>query len=363
MRIAASRSPLLALALAVVLILLWALRDIVVLVALAVLLAFVLAPIVELVTRIRLPRGARLPRGVVSFFVVAGLVVVVVWALSLGVPRMALEVGRLAERIPGTVLKLLLAASDYAARHGLSAHVDPVIESLRANATTHLEAAGVAVVRWAGRLFGNLGQVVHILLLPVLTFYLLAEGEDVKDSMLRFLPAGARSRVSPIERAVNRALSSYVRGQAIVCIIMGIAVGTALKIAGFPGATVLGVMVGFAEIVPFLGFWTAMTAIVLIGFGVSPSLALTGFAIYSMINVINGYFILPRVMGRHLKMHPFAIIVSVLSGATLLGPIGVFIALPGAAVVQGLIEELANPGEAATAGAANPGQPRDAAGR
>ena len=88
-----------------------------------------------------------------------------------------------------------------------------------------------------------------------------------------------------------------------------------------------------------------MLAIVLTGYGVSPALAITGFVVYSVINMINGYLILPRVMGRHLKMHPFIIMVSVLSGATLLGPIGVFIALPGAAVVQALIEEFATRGK------------------
>jgi predicted PurR-regulated permease PerM len=63
-------------------------------------------------------------------------------------------------------------------------------------------------------------------------------------------------------------------------------------------------------------------------------------------NTLNSYLVLPRVMGQHLKMHPFVIIISVLAGATLLGPIGVFIALPGAAVVQGLIEEFAEAREA-----------------
>jgi predicted PurR-regulated permease PerM len=340
-RFESTRPALITVGLALVLVLLWALRDIVVLVSLAVLLAFVLAPLVALIERIPLPRGARIPRGPASAVVVVGLVVVVGWLLSLGIPRMAAEVGRLAERLPGTVQMLLAETSSYAARHGLSEHIDPIIENLRDNATTHIETLGVATVRWAGRVFGNLGQLVRLLLLPVLAFYLLAEAEAVRESMSRFLPRAGRSWLAHGQRAADRALSSYVRGQTIVCLIMGTAVGTALAFAGYPGATVLGVIVGLAEIVPFIGFWTAMLAVVLIGIGVSPALALTGFVIYSVLNVINGYFILPRVMGQHLKMHPFVIMVSVLAGASLLGPVGVLIALPGAAVVQGLIEELA----------------------
>ena len=63
--------------------------------------------------------------------------------------------------------------------------------------------------------------------------------------------------------------------------------------------------------------------------------------IYTVFNFVNSYVVLPRVMGQHLKLHPFVIIVSVLAGGSLLGPVGVLLALPGAAVVQALIEEFA----------------------
>jgi predicted PurR-regulated permease PerM len=340
-RFESTRAAFVTVGLALVLVLLWALRDIVVMVALAVLLAFVLAPLVKLLEKVPLPRGARIPRGLASAIVVLGLVVVMGWLLSLGIPRIGAEVGRLAERIPGTVQALLGEAGAYGVRHGLSQHIDPVIGNLRANAATYLESLGVASVQWLGRLFGNLGQILQFLLLPVLAFYLLSESEAVRDSMARFLPEDTRGWVAPVQRAVDRALSSYVRGQAIVCVVMGTLVGVALAIAGYPGATVLGVIVGLAEIVPFIGYWTAMLAIVLIGLGVSPALAITGFVIYTVLNAVNSYVILPRVMGQHLRLHPFVIIVSVLAGATLLGPVGVLIALPGAAVVQALIEELA----------------------
>jgi predicted PurR-regulated permease PerM len=341
-----TRTAIVTVGLAALLVVLWALRDIVVLVSLAVLLAFVLAPLVRLIERIPLPRGAHISRGVAAAFVVVGLVLVVGWAVSLGAPRIAVEAGRLAERIPGTVQLILAEASDYAARHGLSAHVEPVIRNFRNDASMHLQTIGVATVRWVGRLFSNLGQVLHLLVLPILAFYLLAESEGVRDSMLRFLPERLRGWMEPGQRAVDRALSSYVRGQAIVCVIMGIAVGVTLALMGYPGATVLGVLAGLAEIVPFLGFWIAAVAIGVIGFGVSPAMALAGIAIYFVFNTLNSYLVLPRVMGQHLKMHPFVIIISVLAGATLLGPIGVFVALPGAAVVQGLIEEFAEAREA-----------------
>ena len=336
-----ARSGLITVGLALLLVLLWALRDIVVMVSLAVLLAFVLEPPVRMLAKLPLPHGRRMPRSVASAIVVLALVVVLAWLLSLGAPRMAAEIGRLAERIPGAVQLLLAESSAYAARHGLSQWVDPAIENLRENAGTHLQALGVATVRWAGRMVGTLGQLLQLLLLPVLAYYLLSESEAVRDSMSRFLPQGTRGWLPTAQRAVDRALSSYVRGQTIVCLIMGAVVGAGLAVAGYPGALVLGVLAGLAEIVPFIGFWTAFIAIGLVGFSVSPGLALTGVLIYTAFNQVSSYVVLPRVMGQHLKLHPFVIIVSVLAGGSLLGPVGVLLALPGAAVVQALIEEFA----------------------
>jgi predicted PurR-regulated permease PerM len=337
-----SRSALWAVALAVVLIVLWALRDVVVLVVLCLLLAVVLDPVVRQVQRIPFPRGFRIPRGVASGIVMLALVVGTGWLTAIWVPVLFRELVHLVQGLPGTFGSLLTETQIRADELGLSEYVDPLVQNLRENARTHLESAGTAVLRQVGNLIGNLGSLVSLALLPILTFYLLAESGAVRDSALQFLPAGTlRTRAEHVQHAVNRALKSYVQGQTTVCLIMGTLVGATLALVGFPGAAVLGVLVGLAEILPFIGFWVAMLAIMLTGYSVSPVLALVGVLVYSGINTVNGYLILPRVMSRHLKMHPFVIMVSVLAGATLLGTVGVFIALPGAAVIQALIEEFA----------------------
>jgi len=177
--------------------------------------------------------------------------------------------------------------------------------------------------------------------LPLLAFYLLAERADVQRSIARFIPPVFRSRAARLGRAVDRALRSYVRGQAIVCLVMGTAVGAALVALRFPFALILGILVGFGEVVPYLGFLTAAVAIVLTGFSIDPLHAVLGLVVYAVINNLVGTFITPRVMGRYLEMHPFVVTVSVLAGGRLLGPAGAVLALPVAAVVQSVVAELA----------------------
>ena len=106
-------------------------------------------------------------------------------------------------------------------------------------------------------------------------------------------------------------------------------------------ALLLGLLVGFAEKVPYLGFLVAAFAIGLAGLSVSPLQALAGVAAYAVINWVIGALVTPRVMGRYLKMHPFVVTVSVLAGTQIFGPAGALLALPGAAMLQAVVGELA----------------------
>jgi predicted PurR-regulated permease PerM len=323
----------------VVLVLVWVLRDLVLLVGYSVLLAYALLPIVVAVER-RLGRhGPHLPRGVAAAVVMLGLVVLGGWLLALAVPLLAAQAARFASGAPDALARLVVGMRAYGVTHGLSAWLDPVVEDVRANVSGLLQS--LAGTGWAGRGLGSLGKMLELTLLPFLAFYLLAESRAVEASALRFVPGGMHSELERFGGAIDRALRSYVRGQAIVCLVMGVATGTALALLGSPAPLLLGLLVGFAELVPYLGFLMAAIAIALAGLSVGPLHSLTAVAIYLVINWAIGTFVTPRVMGRYLKMHPFVVTVSVLAGTQIFGPAGALIALPGAAMVQAVVGELA----------------------
>lgn len=327
----------------VVLVLVWMLRDLVLLVGYSVLLAYALRPVVAAIERPFGRRGPHLPRGAAAAIVILALVTVVGWLLALAVPRLAAQATRFASGAPDALARLVQGMLAYSAAHGLSAWLDPAIEDARANVSGVLQHLAGTLAGWAGRGFGGLGQVLGLALLPVLAFYLLAESTAVQVSALRFVPGGAHSEIVRLGGAVDRALRSYVRGQAVVCLVMGITVGAGLAVLGSPVALLLGLLVGLAELVPYLGFLVAAIAIALDGLSVSPLHALAEVAGYVVVNWAIGTFVTPRVMGRYLKMHPFVVMVSVLAGTQIFGPAGALLALPGAAILQAVVGELAVP--------------------
>jgi len=341
-RIHSARNALLWVGLAALL-LVWVARDLVLLVGYSVLLAYALLPIVAAIERPLRTRGPRIPRGVAAAVVMLGLVTIVGWLLALAVPRVASQAARFASGAPEAMTQFARDMHVYGAAHGIGAWLDPAIEDLQANVSGVSQNLAGTLAGWAGKGLGGIGQVLELALLPFLAFYLLAESTAVQVSALRFVPEGAHSEVVRLGGAVDRALRSYVRGQAIVCLVMGVTVGATLALLGSPLALLLGLLVGFAEVIPYLGFLVASIAIALAGLSVSPLHALAGVVAYVVINWVVGAFVTPRVMGRYLKMHPFIVTVSILAGIQVFGPAGALLGLPGAAMIQAVIGEVTAP--------------------
>ena len=321
--------------------LLWALRGVAMLVAFALLIAYVLDPAVSALARLPILRGRRLPRPFAALVVIAVLVGLMGWVTAAMIPRFGHELAGFVQRLPAQLEALVNEVRLRAGTTGWGAGIAATIEALQVNARALLPQAASFVLKGIGGLFARFDQLLGLAVLPVLTFYLLADAERVRESMLRFLPEELRKSIDDAGGSVHRALQSYVRGQALVCLAMGTATGTLLAIAGVPNALFLGTLAAIAEILPFLGALVVVLAITLSGLSVDPWRAVIGVAIYTTNNWLLSTFVTPRVMERYLKLHPFAVIVSVLAGAQLLGPPGAILALPAAAMALAVVEGLA----------------------
>ena len=319
----------------------WVLRDLAVLVGYSVLVAYALLPAITALESIHDSKGRRLPRGIAAGAVMLFVVALLVSALVLAIPRIGVEVAHLAASTPEVFAKIVADLRTFGVERDLSPWIDPAIASVQAEAPRLLQDLGGTLAHGAAGVLGGLGQLLIFALLPLLSFYLLAESDAVFLSVMRLVPEEARPEITRLGSAVGRSLQKYVRGQAIVCLVTAAAVGAGLGIAQHPAALVLALLAGLAELLPYLGFSVTALAIGLAGWSVSPFEAWFGIGIYVAINWTIGTFIAPRVLGRQLRMHPFVVTVSVLAGGQVLGPAGALLALPVVAGLQAIIGELA----------------------
>lgn len=317
----------------------WEVRVVFMLVAFALLLAYGLDPVVR---RIESIPGGRVSRRAAAGLVIFTLIVLLALGIGYGVPVLASQVAGFLGRVPEQLTRLSEAARARASGGApWMQQLVPVIDGLSSDTTTLVPQLGSWLLRGAAGVLGRIQQLLGLLLIPVFTFYLLTDGRELSEVFVGFLPARVRESILGSRGRVHRALQSYVRGQALVCLIMGTATGTALGIAGMPDVLLLGALAGLAEIVPVLGATLATLVIFLSGLTVDLGRGLVGVAIYITINWLLGTFVTPRIMGHELKLHPFVVMVSVLAGAQLLGPAGAILALPAAAVLQALVEDAA----------------------
>jgi len=314
----------------------WMLRDLVVVVAFAGLLAYALDPLVSRVGRLRLFGGRSMPRGVAAGVVVVLLALVAAATLVDAVPRLLQQLVRFAKTAPGALARLEQDARDLIQAHGGSELLsgggksDPVATLL-----TAIEHGATSLL---GRMLGSLGGLASLVLLPLFTVYILVDRDRARASVLGLVPEHQLPGAVRLMDALDHALRAYVRGQALVCLVMGTVMTIVFWLMGFPVALLLGVATGLGEIIPFVGFWIAALAIGLEGYSKSPGLAAAGLASYAVADYLMGTFVIPRLLGRQVKLHPFVVNVSVIGGGMLLGPPGAILALPAAAMAKSVLD-------------------------
>jgi predicted PurR-regulated permease PerM len=316
-------------------------RQIVVQVVYAVFLAYALHPVVDAVERVRVPfTRVRVGRSVASGVLVAGLVVLFVFALYRAVPAAAAQINKVLQDLPSYVSRAQQWAARMQAQYGESLPVTAWLNSVQAEAARISLQSG----KYIGvGLFAAVNVVVRIIgfiVVPVATFYVLKDGKNLKKGLMGLIPHYARDKAEDVFRDVDAALSSYVRGLAAVCAFMAIASTVGFSLIGLNYPLILGAVVGICEIIPFAGFVIAALLVGLVGLFEAPWMAVKGLLVYVALNQLSSYVVTPRVMAARMKLHPLTVMVAVLVGAELAGVTGVILALPGVAVGKVLLMHL-----------------------
>ena len=320
---------------------------------LAVVLAYALDPIVDVLERRRVPR--------VLAILLLTLPVVGVFAalIFLAVPAALSQLGELASQAP-VFLARLADWLEALRERLLSVNVpfvdeDAVLARLRGidsdAVVVFLQERQEALRGWItsgvlglGRGIGSLmGLVSYVVLTPVLTFYLLRDWDKITKTFGELLPRGNQAEITSFARDYDFLLSRYLRGQIMVAAAVGVITGLGLWIANFQYAGTLGLMVGVLSVVPYLGLALSLVPALFIAF-VSGSVVASLIkvaVVYTIAQLLEGTVISPRIVGESVGLHPVWVVLSLALGGFFFGFVGLLIGVPVAAglkllVVRGL---------------------------
>lgn len=181
-----------------------------------------------------------------------------------------------------------------------------------------------------------IGWVVNLLLIPVVTFYLLLDWDNLLARILGLLPIRRRARVANLARETDEVLGSFLRGQLLVMTALATLYSVGLTLVGLDLALPIGVLTGLLSFIPYLGFISGVTSALIAGYLQFQDVTML---IWIGVVFLSGQFLeslwlTPRLVGNRIGLHPVAVIFSVMAGGQLFGFTGVLLALPIAAVLK-----------------------------
>lgn len=263
--------------------------------------------------------------------VLLGLLGAVAGLGTLIIPVLVAQVGELAARAPRLQAQL---ADTLAGVPMLAGGADVVRRTEPARLAEPLGA-------YALSLAGALAQVVALgVTTVILAFYLLADHERVRGFIFALLPRRFHLRAARIILDMQTVVGGYVRGQVVTSVLIGIVVFAVLWAVGTPNALALAVFAAFADLIPFVGGILALAPAVLATLPQGLAATAVVFVVTVGYHQLESHVLIPRIYGQTLRLSPLAVLVALLIGGQLLGIVGALLALPLAAGLRVLVEQL-----------------------
>ncbi|MGI6126553.1 MAG: AI-2E family transporter [Planifilum sp.] len=300
---------------------------------LAVIISYVLHPVVNLFS------GRAVPRSV------AVLLIYTLFIASIGIvfvnmsPLVNTQMKEMAEHLPEWNLQM----QSWIQQYNDNKYLLP--DSVRAGIEKSLDRLEQWVTDGIGNLLTGLGttlnQVFLALIIPFLVYYMLKDAQVIERSFVTLFPRHRRKEILRVLRDIDEALGNYVRGQLLVCLAVGGLAYIGYVVIGLPYALLLAGMVALFNIIPYLGPFFGAIPAVLVAMTISGKMVISVIVVNLVVQMLEGNVISPQIVGRTLHMHPLLIIFALLVGGEVGGILGMILAVPFFAVGKVILEHVA----------------------
>jgi predicted PurR-regulated permease PerM len=304
--------------------------SVLVLIGVAFFLALGLEPAASWFVNHKLPRWAATTLVLVIFLALLGAFV------GAAIPPLAEQAGELIKQAPHYIQQ----AQDHSSAVGrlndrfhLQQRITETVNGSGGSLLNDVVSAGTAVF----------GAVADVLIVMVLTVYFLADMPRIRTSLYRLVPHSRRPRVILIGDEVFAKVGAYVLGNVLISIIAGVATFIWLMAFGVPYPLLLGIFVALLDLVPVVGSTIAGVVVGAVALTVSLPVCIATVVFFVVFRLAEDYLLVPKIIGRAVKVPALITVVAVLIGGALLGIVGALVAIPIAAALQLLTQEILFP--------------------
>jgi predicted PurR-regulated permease PerM len=306
-------------------------RDALLLIYIAMLVAIGLARLVSRIER-HADGRSRLPRWASILIIYLLFLGVLVGVSVLIIPPLIEQARGLWAALPD----MLSRGQQWLIERGLLSRAITVREAVEQAPGGGSDAVGTVV----GAVWGLFGGIFGLLTILILAFYFLLDADRIVNTFLRLFPRAERLRAADGCVRVTTKVSAWLGGQLLLAGIIGGSAAIGLWLMGVPYFYVLALIAGLGEMIPIVGPLLSAIPAVAVAFTVSPTLAL-GVAVFFLVQQqVENHVLVPKVMERQVGVSAVVVIIALLLGGSLLGIVGAILAVPTAAILQVLFLEL-----------------------
>lgn len=313
----------------------------------AMILAYLLDPLVTQLTK-RTPLSRNLSIGIIYLLLVTALVSIPVSTINPIVTQVSNFIHRTPQYIRdiGEFFQEPIVVADDIVIPIDQLSIDQLFTSLSSNVIDVAQTLGGQTISIFGSLAtATISTVGWTIMVLFLSFYLVKDHEILFESLVKLAPRSYQSDMVRLSEGISITWNAFLRGQLVLCVVVGIIIFMIALIIGLPNAITLAIIAGLMELIPTFGPILAAIPAVLIaaiqadaswlGSLMSPFwFAILVLGIYGFVYQFENYYLVPRIIGHHLKLHPMAVILGVLGGASVAGILGILLAAPVLASVR-----------------------------
>ena len=324
-------------AVAILIAVLWAAREALMLIYVSSLVAMGFAPLVQIIESPHWRTRRRLPRWLAILVIYVAIVAIVTLVALAVVPPLIAQAAALWARMPEEFehfQQFLIRYKLLRRPITLAEAVQNAPEGARAGAATAVGTVLVAVSNLVGGIFG-------LITIIILSFYLLVEAKAMFDYISRFVPPAWRDDVANAAREAVVKVSAWLRAQALLAGVMGTFAAVGLFLMGVPYFYVVALIAAVGETIPIVGPIIGGVTAVVVALSVSLKLALMVGVYFFVLHQLEANILVPKIMEKRVGVSPVAVLVALLIGGALWGLVGAILAIPTAAILSIIVDQIA----------------------
>ena len=341
-----ARWSLVVLALYIIGSMLWSTRPVLIPFVIGLVLAYLMAPAVDFFDR-WMPRWL----AILAVYTLGLLGIAATFALI--IPPLVEQVARLIRQLPSfsevqtfvdSVIKQYRDQVPPSLQQPIEDSLANLLRSLQNNIDTYLQRGGAFLLNQLIQLLNTVTFILGFISLPIWLFYVLYDKHQGRVFFNQLVHPRARADFWNVWEIINNVLGGYIRGQIILCVAVGLAVGiglVGLEMLGFPlgdYVLVLALIAGVTEFIPVLGPTIGAIPGVILGFGISPTAGFAVLILYIAVQQLENSLLVPRIIGESVGVHPAVLTVAMIVMGTLFGLLGILLAAPAVATTRDLFK-------------------------